>query len=98
MTIDEEQNWFPLHMETKSGYTIFKFTRKLTLCNPNPNDLDLNITSGENWIIYAWGENLQYNDILYHGSNRGSLKVDLLKNPNFTSTQVILLFFNILII
>lgn len=77
-------------METKNGYTIFKFTRQLTICSRNPNDLDLNITSGDNFIIWAWGENLVYDDIVYHSSNRGSLKVDLLNNPNFTPAQVFL--------
>ena len=79
--VDKEQNWFPLKVMVKDGYTIAKFTRKIKICDTTNEDMD--IEPGTPFIIYAWGDKFDSsNDAAYHGSNRGSKTVPLITSLN----------------
>ena len=67
-TIDSNQDYKLLFSSQMNGITTVIFTRKLQICNSNPNEIDMDIVSGTNFVIFAWG-NLVNNDISYHGSS-----------------------------
>ena len=80
--IDKQQNWFPLLVTLRDGFTVAKFTRKIKLCDSTTSD-DMNVESGTPFVIYAWGETIVEKDAFYHGTlNRGSKTVPLITTLN----------------
>lgn len=82
--IDKYQNWHLLHMSKLNGYTTVIFTRKLKIeCNDTLNEININIISGSQYVIYAWGDEFKDDgDISYHKQNRGSYSLPLATNLN----------------
>lgn len=81
--IDKSQDWYLLFYEQKDGFTTVVFTRKLVICKSNSDDLDIDILSGIQHLIYAWGSNFINGDITYHGPvNRSTTVVSLLNTVN----------------
>lgn len=81
VVVDKEQDWIPLLVKKKDGYTISKFTRKIKRCDDSNEDLD--IPDGTPFIIFSWGTNFANGDITYHGrNNRGSKIVPLISSLN----------------
>ena len=58
-------------MQKLNDSIVFKFTRKLIVCNRNPNDFTINIEEDEMNIIFLWGNIFIDNDIAYTESNKG---------------------------
>ena len=82
LNIDKQQNWFPLLVTLRDGFTVAKFTRKIKLCDSTTSD-DMNVESGTPFVIYAWGETIVEKDAFYHGTlNRGSKTVPLITTLN----------------
>ena len=83
VTIDKEQNWYPLLMRQDNSYSIVKFTRKLKICSNVSNEEDIDIETGTPHVIFSWGTTFSSNgDIAYHGSNRSSQSVPLINRLN----------------
>ena len=78
--VDKVQNWFLLLSKTQNGYLMTKFTRKIKLCDNTGDDLD--IIPGTPIVIFAWGEQVVPNEILYHEANRGSKSIPLISSLN----------------
>ena len=76
--IDENQDWKLLYSSESNGINVFKFTRKIKLCDSD----DLTIEQGSPFIIYAYGNNdpLPGRDINYHGMNRGGKVVSFISS------------------
>ena len=80
-SIDSKQNWFNLLTQSKDGYLISKFTRKIKLCDPTGDDLDIDV--GTPFVIFAYSNDKPVGDISYHGmTNRGSKAVPLISSLN----------------
>lgn len=75
MRIDAKQDWKLLYAAEKNGYTIFKFERKIKLCDAD----DRIIEAGSPNVIFAWGltDPQQGQDISYH-YKRGTKKLVLI--------------------
>lgn len=65
-----------LYSAEKDGYTIFKFSRPIVLCDSE----DRKIETGSPYVIFAFGDSdpLPGQDITYHKSNRGSKVLNLI--------------------
>lgn len=76
--IDKNQDWKLLYSSESNGINVFKFMRKIKLCDPD----DLTIEQGSPYIIFAYGNNdpLLDKDINYHGMNRGGKVVSFISS------------------
>ena len=72
-----------LYMSQKNSYTTVIFERSQTLCGTSSEDINLNIISGTQYFIWAYGTSLSNNDISYHETtNRGSVVLSLVNILN----------------
>ena len=64
----------------RNGYTIFKLSRPIVLCNPE----DMVIETGTPYLIFAYGEKdpEEGRDIDYHHGVIGTKKVRILGGPD----------------
>ncbi|CAF0944282.1 unnamed protein product [Brachionus calyciflorus] len=76
--IDQKQDWILLGSSEKNGINIFKFKRNINLCDEE----DLKIDAGSPNVIFAYGENDPQPgmDITYHGTKRGTVKINLISS------------------
>ncbi|XP_050995492.1 DBH-like monooxygenase protein 2 homolog [Labeo rohita] len=70
--VDQLQNYELLSLTEANGKTVMKFQRSIDSCDKD----DLSITDLPMKLIYAYGEN---DDITYHGTQRGTKELNLLK-------------------
>ena len=80
------QDWKLLYSAERNGYTIFKFSRPIKLCNTQ----DKIIEQGSPHVIFSWSvqDPAPGQDISYHGAtNRGTKNVNLISDGKKTSTQ-----------
>lgn len=54
--IDKHQNWQPLLMAQTKTHIVFKFSRKLIICNSVQNEINFNISSRSLNVIYTLSE------------------------------------------
>jgi hypothetical protein len=78
ISIDKKQDWFLLKSDVRDGFFILKFWRKLVICDPDFEDID--IVEGKQNVIWSYGSLNENNDITYHRANRG------VKNLHFLGT------------
>ncbi|XP_066533882.1 DBH-like monooxygenase protein 2 homolog [Hoplias malabaricus] len=69
---DKQQDYEWLSLTETDGQTVMKFQRSISACDEN----DYPITVMAVKLIYAYGKN---DDFTYHGSQRGTKEVNLLK-------------------
>jgi hypothetical protein len=81
------QDWNLLYSAELNGYTIFKFSRLINLCN----DQDKTIGQGTPHVIYAWsdkdpapGEDIYF----FNAENQGTESVNLLNDGKKDGYQV----------
>jgi hypothetical protein len=74
--IDQNQDWILLKSSESNGVNVFKFKRNITSCDSE----DLHIEKGSPYVIYAYSDAdpVPGTDIAYHGSMRGSTKLNLI--------------------
>lgn len=53
-TIDKSQDWHLLHAVESDGYTVFKFSRKLVLCDPNDRNIEVD------FVKYVWSNLINF--------------------------------------
>lgn len=84
--VDKNQDWKLLYFSESSGINVFKFTRKIKLCDSD----DLTIDQGSPYIIFAYGNQdpSSGGDISYHGMNRGGKVVSFISSPPVKDTFV----------
>ena len=80
-TVDQNQDYTLLFSSQTNGITTIIFKRKIKICNDNPNEIDMDIETGTNFVIFAWGD-IRNNDILYHGTNKLSKSLPLISTLN----------------
>ena len=76
-----------LYSAEQNGYTIFKFSRPIKLCNAE----DKTIEEGSPHIIYAWSDQdpAPGQDISYHGATkRGNREVVLISGAKNKEDQI----------
>ena len=67
-------------MERKNDFILFKFTRKLINCYPNPNDFSIDILGEDLNLVYLWGDVFVEHDIVYNQGNKGTRLVNFMSN------------------
>ncbi|CAF2973272.1 unnamed protein product [Rotaria socialis] len=72
------ENWLALRGRESNGWTAIQFRRLLDTCDP----MDVEIKSGTNVIIYAYGLTDPVGDINYHQNRRGSRMIPLQSYAN----------------
>ncbi|KAL5500626.1 hypothetical protein EMCRGX_G012217 [Ephydatia muelleri] len=75
--IDPSQDWTLLSGSESSGYTNLTFTRKWITCDSNDRDIKPDTAR----VVFSWGAADPADTSLsgqYHGSNRGSVSLNLL--------------------
>ncbi|CAF3565153.1 unnamed protein product [Rotaria socialis] len=73
------ENWLALRGRESNGWTAIQFKRLLDTCDP----MDVEIKSGTNVIIYAYGlTDPSVGDISYHQNRRGSRMIPLQSYAN----------------
>ena len=82
--INPSQYWSMLYYSQQNVSTTVIFTRKLVICN---TDHSINIVSGPQFVIFAWGTSFNtnngYTDISYHSAkNRSSSSEPLISTLN----------------
>lgn len=99
--LDAKQDWIPVYMTKSKEYTIFKFVRKLVICDDEEGGggglgEDLEVIVGRNMtVIYAIGEVFN-GEIVYYALKKGQKEFELVKNmTEFPRVGFILYFFNI---
>lgn len=83
--IDQKQDWILLKSSEKNGINIFKFKRNITMCDSQ----DFTIEKGSPYVIYSYGDRdpLPGSDISYHGSNRGSTKINFINSADIIESN-----------
>ena len=76
-TIDKYQDYKLLFNSQINGITTVIFQRFIKICNDNPNEIDMDIETGTNFVIFAWG-NLSNNDIDRHYENKLAKSIPLI--------------------
>ena len=81
------QDWNLLYAAEKIGYTIFKFSRLLKLCNAQDKTVD----QGTPHLIYAWSDHdpAPGQDISFlNATKRGTKSLNLISNGKKDGYQV----------
>lgn len=80
---DAKNNWKLLYISQANDRLTVIFTRKVEVCEKSDkSEINIDVQLMQ-YVIYAWGDRLVNNEILYHGGkNRGTKSLPLLGKLN----------------
>ncbi len=94
--IDSSQNWQPLLMTRTKTHIVFKFSRKLIICNSIKNEINFNISSRNLNVIYTLSnrklnflndENIDVISLSDRSLKRGNQVIDFFQYNQLTSSS-----------